>query len=149
MTTDFGKVFGGVIAVVLLLLYATAMGLLTWEVLACGTEENCSIAVPITSGTTFVVTTVGGLVSAMVVAALAATKPGDSPSAIWTDNQNPRANLVTNIYLGIWVLVGLMALVVGVMLHPGANQTLSDAGTTWLGLSVAAGYAYFGIKPPV
>jgi hypothetical protein len=47
----------------------------------------------------------------------------------------------------VWVFNGLVALIIGVMLFPNANQTLSDAGTTWLGLAVAAGYAYFGIKP--
>jgi hypothetical protein len=146
MNADFGKVFGGVIAVVLLLLYAITMAVIAWQVVECGTKEDCSVTIP--EGTTYVLTTVGGLVSALVVAALAATKPGDSPSAIWSETQTSRANFITNIYLGIWVLVGLIALVVGVMLFPDENQTIKDAGTTWLGLAVAAGYAYFGIRPP-
>jgi hypothetical protein len=50
-------------------------------------------------------------------------------------------------YLVIWLATGLLALVVGTMLYPNVNQTLNDIGTTWLGLAVASGYAYFGIKP--
>jgi hypothetical protein len=52
------------------------------------------------------------------------------------------------VYLGIWIIVGLGALVIGVMVYPEANSTLNNIGTTWLGTAVAAGYSYFGITPP-
>jgi hypothetical protein len=38
-------------------------------------------------------------------------------------------------------------LIVGLMMYPDASQTLANLGTTWLGIAVSAGYAYFGIKP--
>jgi len=42
---------------------------------------------------------------------------------------------------------GFAALLVGVMLYPDSSATLSEIGTTWLGLAVASGYAYFGLNP--
>jgi hypothetical protein len=42
---------------------------------------------------------------------------------------------------------GLIALIVGVIVFPDSNSTLREIGTTWLGLAVASGYAYFGISP--
>lgn len=51
------------------------------------------------------------------------------------------------LYLLIWVITGLAAFVVGSMQHDRVLQPLTDLGQSWLGLAVAAGYAYFGIKP--
>ncbi len=152
MTSNFGKIFGGMVAVSLLLLYAITMGFLVAHVIICGQDAGCVAPFPITTGMIFVLTTVSGLVSALVVASLAATEPGTNPSRQWigegaSEASQKKANYIVAIYLGVWAFAGLTALVVGVMIFPGANQTLSDAGTTWLGLAVAAGYAYFGIKP--
>ena len=59
-------------------------------------------------------------------------------------------NIVVAIYLLVWMLTGLAALVVGVMIYPvnangvAINSTISDLGTTWLGLAVSAvGRVYF------
>lgn len=106
----------------------------------------------VTSGTTYVVTTVGGLVSALVVAVLGATKPGVNPSrALVSENASAQVkkvgNIVVVLYLVVWAGTGLAALIVGLMMYPDASQTLANLGTTWLGIAVAAGYAYFGIKP--
>ena len=54
---------------------------------------------------------------------------------------------LTWIYLVVWLVVGVVAVVVGVIVFPKVNQTLYDLGMTWVGLAVAAVYAYFGIKP--
>lgn len=51
------------------------------------------------------------------------------------------------LYISVWIGVGLVALVVGVIQAPKANETLQAIGTTWLGIAVAVTYAYFGIKP--
>lgn len=51
------------------------------------------------------------------------------------------------LYISVWIGVGLVALVVGVIQAPQANETLQAIGTTWLGIAVAVTYAYFGIKP--
>ena len=152
MASDYGKLFGGVVAVILLLLYAVTMGFLVSHVLICGQDSGCMGPFPISTGMIFVLTTVSGLVSALVVASLAATEPGGNPSGRWvgenaSELRKKAVNNIVGIYLGVWAFAGLTALIIGVMIYPNANQTLSDAGTTWLGLAVAAGYAYFGIKP--
>lgn len=58
------------------------------------------------------------------------------------------SNVIAALYLLVWALTGFAALVVGVVLYPNAIPTVSDLGTVWLGLAVAAGYAYFGLTPP-
>ena len=50
------------------------------------------------------------------------------------------------VYLAVWTLAGLAAFVVGLR-HPDVLQPLTDLGQSWLGLAVAAGYAYFQISP--
>ena len=45
------------------------------------------------------------------------------------------------------MICGFLALIVGVMFFNKVNSTLSDAGTSWLGMAVSAAYAYFGINP--
>ncbi len=152
MTSDFGKTFGGILAVILLLLYAITMAFLVVHVISCQADATCVKPIPVTTGMIYVFTTVSGLVSALVVASLAATQPGTNPSRQWvgesaSESSKKKANAIVGIYLGVWIFAGLTALIVGVMIYPNANQTLSDAGTTWLGIAVAAGYAYFGIKP--
>jgi hypothetical protein len=46
----------------------------------------------------------------------------------------------------VWVALGVSAYVVGAMWYPDALKPLTDLGQSWLGLAVAAGYAYFGIN---
>jgi uncharacterized membrane protein len=99
-------------------------------------------------------TTVGGLVSALVIAELAITKPGEAPVARALSSDDVPAGVtatrvligVTGVYLLVWVLTGLAAYVVGVMWYPAKEQHLTDLGQAWLGLAVAAAYAYFGIS---
>ncbi len=95
---------------------------------------------------------IGGLVSALVIAELAITEPGKAPVARVLDSDASVSaarfvKIVTGIYLLVWVVAGLTAFVVGYLQHPGVLQPLTDLGQSWLGLAVAAGYAYFGIQP--
>jgi hypothetical protein len=145
------RVFGGLIAIVLLGLYTYAVGYAI-EVVNCASTKGCQ-SPPVdyfTDGFALTMTTVGGLVSALVIAVLAVTKPGDAP-VMHALGPSPSANAVsalkilTGAYLLVWVLVGLAAFVVGTMWHPGVLKPLTDLGQSWLGLAVAAGYAYFGI----
>jgi hypothetical protein len=55
--------------------------------------------------------------------------------------------IVTIVYLIVWVILGLLAFIIGFLLHPGILQPLTDLGQAWLGLAVAAVYAYLQIKP--
>jgi hypothetical protein len=139
--------FGGAIAIILLGLYVYAV--LYAVMVVTGLNPG-----PVTEGYASTMTTVGGLVSALVIAELAITKPGEAPvaRALISDNQPTGATatriltLVTGVYLLVWVLTGLTAYVIGAMWHPGTVQHLTDLGQSWLGLAVASAYAYFGIS---
>ena len=139
-------IFGGIVAYILLILYSGSVVYMAKKVIL-----NPDKKVVFSSGLTFVVTTIGGLVSALVIAKLAITKPGESPAVTQlSDDSSERAKsfatLLTVFYLFGWLGTGLIALTVGVMVYPDSNSTLGDIGTTWLGLAVASGYAYFGLK---
>jgi len=140
--------FGGLIAVILL-------GLYVYSVVFAVMIVSQSAVGSFTEGFATTMTTVGGLVSALVIAELAVTKPGEAPVArALRSGDGPalgqKATRVltglTGSYLLVWVIVGLAAYVVGTMWYPGKLQHLTDLGQAWLGLAVAAAYAYFGIN---
>ena len=94
--------------------------------------------------------TIGGLVSALVVAELAMTKPKTAPTALSlgaapTTTQKPLVKIVALVYLSVWVLTGLSALLVS-WFKPDTLQPLTDIGQSWLGVAIAAIYAFFGIN---
>lgn len=103
-------------------------------------------------GLMYVVTTVGGLVSALVIAVLSVSRPGGVPELAGFSSTKKALQRLTNgvvsLYLILWLVAGMSALLYGVMWYPGVLPTLSDIGTTWLGLAVSATYAYFGLNPP-
>ena len=53
--------------------------------------------------------------------------------------------VATFVYRGVWTLVGLAALLVGLN-YPDELQSLTNLRQSWLGLAGAAGYSYFGIN---
>lgn len=140
----FSLIFGGAVALVLLLLYASIIIVMIRDVIE-GDSTTSSLIKP---GMVYVFTTVSGLVSALIVAHLAVSKPGDNPG----DGIKAPKGLQTTVnvfvvfYVAVWFISGLAALVFGVMLYD-TGGTLKDTGTSWLGLAIAAGYAYFGIQP--
>jgi hypothetical protein len=154
MTNRFHDVFGHALGVILLLLYAVAAWLMIVEIIKACHPHGCTVAIKSDYGDGFryVLTTVGGLVSALVIARLSIAKPGTMVSLTSlereTDQAKPIYYWIAATYLLVWMVTGLAALVFGVMLHPQASATVSDLGTVWLGLAVAAGYAYFGLTPP-
>jgi hypothetical protein len=151
MQNKFAVIFGGAIAGTLLILYAFALTYMSVLVYRGG-HVRPDKAIEFSSGLIYVATMIGGLVSALVIAKLAITKPGKNPGVmrVAANAEGEPNEWVTRLavaYLVIWLVAGLLALIVGTMLYPKVNQTLNDLGTTWLGLAVASGYAYFGIKP--
>ncbi len=151
MQNKFAVIFGGAIAGTLLFLYAFALTYMSILVYRAG-QVRPDKAIEFSSGLVYVATTIGGLVAALVIAKLAITKPGRNPgvmrvSANADGEPNEWVTRLAVAYLVIWLVTGLLALVIGGMLYPEVNQSLNDLGTTWLGLAVASGYAYFGIKP--
>ena len=146
MNTKFGVYFGGILAYILLLLYSITLIYVIWQV-----SFSEGDPVEISSGLSYVLTTVGGLVSALVLARLTITPPGKSPGTMKFSQDKKELDLAEKLtlgYIAVWLVSGLTALIVGTMMFPGVNTTLSDIGTTWLGLAVTSVYTYFGLTPP-
>ena len=149
MMNRFQVIFSGVIAYILLGLYAISVGYMIYMVV---TKRTATFP----AGLTDTVTLIGGLISALVIGQLAHARTGQPPAvptaAAAAGGGPDRLNVgLTVLYMVVWLLAGLAALVVGVLLFPDVNKTLSSIGTTWLGLAVAASYAYFGLnqqEPP-
>lgn len=144
--------FGGLVAVILLALYAYAT-IYAIQVAQCVGRGLCK-ADPkgLSEGIETVLNLVGGLVSALVIARLAITQPGESPGAglLGPGAGDTAKNMVTIIavaYIAVWVACGLAALIVGFMKYPEAVPELTASAKSWLGLAVAAGYSYLGVRP--
>jgi hypothetical protein len=146
--------FGGFIAVILLILYEYAV-YEAIKVVMCVSSSGCTKYTldSFTPGFSHAMSLIGGLVSALVVAELAITEPGETPvaRAIGGASADPRLSwtltILTMIYLAVWAIAGLAAYVIGTMWYPGKLQPLTDLGQSWFGLAVAAAYSYFGISP--
>ena len=81
MNKKFGLIFGGVIAFILLMLYAVTVIYMIVEVLVHGSISS-NIPYEFPEGLVYVTTTIGGLVSALVIAKLTITKPESDASEI-------------------------------------------------------------------
>ena len=151
MPNTLGRIFGGIIAFILLSLYAVAIAHMTLTVHHSGSVDPAK-EVGFPEGIVLIVTVVGGLISALVVAKVAITEP-NTQRTVLTFTSDPQGNQgwigfgLTVVYLAVWILAGVAALLVGTVLYPNVNATLKDVGTVWLGLAVSAGYAYWGITP--
>lgn len=148
------SLFSTALVLVLLALYAGLAGAMIFEihtVCSAGPAANCANITGFSEGYKIVLTTVAGLVSALVVAKLSVSSPDDPQelSIVQFKSKTSRtANIVIVIgYLTVWAAVGFAALIYGVVLYDDAIQTVNDLGTTWFGVAVAAGYAYFNLKP--
>lgn len=147
------SLFGGLIALILLGIYIHLIKVAI-KVVYCVAEGGCT-AYPATyfnEGMAQALSVIGGLVSALVIAELAAAKPGE-PLAKRTlsEGASQRVIQITSIvaisYVLVWIGAGLTAFMVG-LYHPKELPALTTLGQAWLGLAVSSAYAYFGIKPP-
>ena len=165
--SPFVSVFGAIIAFVLFLLYGGTLLYMLVDVIDHGIKLKTNPELEFDTfhaGITYVVTTIGGLVSALVIAHLAITPSGEDPAVSFTRSIEEssgfesmddgskqktisRSKTLVWIYLGGWLILGLSALVVGVLIYPEISKTISDIGTTWLGLAVSAAFSYFGLTP--
>jgi hypothetical protein len=96
---------------------------------------------------------IGGLVSAVVVAELALTATGGVPTGRTfapeadADSAGPQPRRLAIIYVFVWLALGMAALLFGLLNRQVDVQPLIDFAKTWVGLAIAAAYAYFGIQP--
>ncbi|WP_028079605.1 hypothetical protein [Solimonas soli] len=145
-------IFGGLIATILLGIYLHLIRV-GYLVADCMATAGCT-KYPVgyfNDGMAQALAVVGGLVSALVIAELAATKPGEAPAARAlaagaTDRSKTLLKWVSAIYIVAWVVAGLSAFFVG-LYHPKELPPITNLGQAWLGLAVASAYAYFGIDP--
>ena len=145
-------VFGALIAYVLLALYGGTLVHMISEVRICANTPGCTER-EFGQGLLMVVTSVGGVVSALVISRLTVTAPWANPGQfLMLEGAGKWPTLILNIlvalYLLAWLVLGGWALVVGVLMHPNINQTVADIGTAWLGLMAASTLAYLGVKAP-
>ena len=144
--------FGGFISVILLGMYAHLVRVAV-KVVYCVAETGCT-AYPATyfnEGMAQALSIIGGLVSALVIAQLAITKPGQAPGTrVLAPGASPLAvhtvTIVSVFYVLVWIGAGFTAFAVG-LYHPKELPALTTLGQAWLGLAVSAAYAYLGIKP--
>ena len=140
--------FGGIIAYVLLALYAASVLMAISLAIRNVPKPHAEF----TDGFNLAMTTVGALVSSLVISVLAVTDTGQAPlkQALEDNELSARqlltAQIATYFYLAIWLICGLGAFIVGEMIYPKALQPLTDHGRAWIGLAVSVGYAYFGLK---
>jgi hypothetical protein len=155
--STYQAVFGAVVVYILLLLYVGTILYMTLAVVkhgrAAARNPDPTPKLEFPPGLVNIVTVIGGLVSALVVAKLTIKEAEDlfGLMGLLPADASSRAKMVSEIliwaYLAMWLLTGLLAFVVGVLIYPDSSTTLAQIGTTWLGLAVAAAYAYFNIKP--
>lgn len=161
------QAMGGILAAILLgiFVYLLIDGFIVmYKVTSCEGAADCIKAAqalfnqPMESS----LNTIGGLVSAIVIAELAITKPTEVPAArlfaapapapvaggpaAAAPDPGKAVKFAVLAYLTVWVCSGVAAFVWGSLLHPDALQALTDYGNAWFGLAVASGYAYFGVN---
>lgn len=135
-------IVGAAIAIVLLGLYAYALV----EAICLAYEGGNPKQLP--DGTSFLLHMLGGLVSAVVAARLAVTERGKVPESERTGSDDRLATIVSLLYLGAWLALGVAAVSVGIVEQWNKVTALTDFAKAWIGLAIAAAYAYFGIQPP-
>lgn len=140
---------GGIIAVVLLGIYVWLIVVACHLVLCNG--DACPAPASFNAVQAQALSVITGLVSALVIAELTMTKPGEAPAAhLLSADPTARAKNVmrwiTSIYLLVWLVAGLAAFVIGLE-HPATLPALTNVGQAWFGIAVAAAYAYLGLQP--
>lgn len=143
------ELIGGILAIILLAIYAVAL----LKMIIRTNDWNPSLPpVSFNPDRIWVVNLIGGVVAAVIIATLGISKPGGAPiRQVQHLSEDYGKNLLKAIvvtYISVWVLLGGSAFYVGVLKNPEASNTLNEIGKAWLGLVVGAVYAYFGINKP-
>lgn len=138
--------FGGLLAFVLLGLFVYAV-VLTLIVAHDCQESTCSLS----DGLAFLLETLGALVSAVVVSELAVTKPTEVPgtrlaTAYHEDREKKIVKAFASFYIVVWLISGVALVILGWVQNSKVPQ-LATVAKEWLGVAIAAAYAYFGISP--
>ena len=150
-------VIAQVLPVILLIFYVFAIGTaISSTFLAarqCRTNASCAEAFHARriEGVNLILNVVGGLVSALVVAELAITQPGELPSAQILKRRQTKltkriAIIVSTAFIIVWLLGGATSVLMYVLYPTAIPITLSEFAKAWLGLALASAYSYLGIR---
>ena len=145
-----------IIPVILLSFYVFAVGTAVNSTLLaarqCGTDAACANAFHSKriDGVNLILNVVGGLVSALVIAELAVTHPGELPSAQLLKRRMSRSSkklrtILSTAFITVWILCGIIAIVIYVLYPNETPAALSEFAKAWLGLAIASAYSYLGI----
>lgn len=135
--------FGGILAVILL-------GLYIWAIFE-GVQATKGDTAGFTANMSYLLNTIGGLISATVVGVLGATEVGDFPGQKTfernlTGTISTIAGLMPSFYILVWIVCGVVMVIYGFVLND-TVPALSAQAKVWLGTAIGAVYAYMGIKP--
>jgi len=145
-------IFGGLVAIILLGLYAYATVYSILAVQCLGSGACTEYTKDLNEGVVTVLNLVGGLVSALVIAQLAVTEPGAAPGAgladaeTITETMKKVVTIVSIAYVTVWLACGLASVVQGYLRYPNVVPQLTASAKSWLGLAVAAAYSYLGLR---
>jgi len=147
MNSKEKEILMGIIAIVLLLIYAFTLGRIILSVYGWNQQDGEFI---INSNIMWAVNILGGLVSAVVIGNLALAGTGETPETQVREMIKAYGATLMKLtvwtYIIIWLLVGAASFYVGVIRYPDVFEPLNVMGKSWLGILVGAAYAWFGIK---
>jgi len=145
-----------VIPAILLIFYVFAIGTAisstSMAARQCRTDRACAAAFHARriEGVNLIMNVVGGLVSALVVAELAITQPGELPSAQVLRGRQAKAKravtFVSTAFIVVWLLGGAAAVLMFILYPNATPAALSEFAKAWLGLALASAYSYLGIR---
>jgi len=143
------EILMGVIACMLLLIYTVTLGELIVSVYNWDPEVGDFVP---NANAVWVISLIGGIVTAVVIANLAVSDPGETPISQVREMAEAYGKRLLKtivwIYIIVWLLIGTGSFYVGVIRCPDTVATLTEIGKAWLGILVGALYAWFGIKKP-
>lgn len=137
--------FGGLLALILL-------GFYVWSVLDAITIAQCKTNCPeLSQNMTFLLNSIGGLISAVVLGVLGATKPGQFPFPTLVEKTltgwvQTLGKIMPSVFIFVWIICGVLTVIFGFILYENV-PALSASAKVWLGSAIGAVYAYFGIQP--
>lgn len=135
--------FGGMLAVIML-------GFYIWAIIE-GVKATMGDASGFTPNMSYLLNTIGGLISATVVGVLGATEPGYFPAQKAFERNlsgtiRTVAGLMPSLFIFVWIGCGVAMVIYGFVLNDSV-AALSSQAKVWLGTAIGAVYAYMGIKP--
>ena len=142
--------FGGLLATILLGFYIWSIVDAVSIARACKIGSNCTEQ--FSSGMSFLLNSLGGLIAATVVGVLGATQTGEFPAKKTFERNltgivKTIAAYMPSVYILFWIVCGVIMVIYGFITYPEAVAPLSAQAKVWLGTAIAAVYAYFGITP--